>query len=182
MATETTQKGKGGATVTVTADREWAISGVFNAPRERVFKAWTDPTRKSQWWGPKGFSNPVCELDVRPGGAYRIVMRSPEGVEYPVRGVYREVVEPERLVMTVDCSEHPAEWQDLVKPGRSKGENNPAGEILATVTFEDLRGRTRLTILKRFESAAIRDSMLKMGMSEGWGQSLDRLADHLAGI
>jgi uncharacterized protein YndB with AHSA1/START domain len=129
----------------------------------------------AQWWGPQAFTNPVCEMDVRPGGAYRITMRSPEGVNYPVKGAFREVVEPERLVMTLDCSEHPAEWHDLVDPNRKKGEGNPAGEMLSTVTFEDLDGRTRLTVRTRFKSAAIREAMLGLGMTEGWSQSLDRL-------
>jgi len=145
-----------------------------------VFKAWTKPEHMMRWWGPHSFTNPVCEMDVRPGGAHRIVMRSPEGVEYPLKGVYREVVEPERLVMTIDCSEHPAEWHDLVNPSREEGEGNPAGEMLSTVTFEDLDGKTKLTVRTRFDSVAIRDAMLKMGMTEGWSQSLDRLAEELA--
>lgn len=105
-------------------DREFVISRVFDAPRVLVFTAWTDPEHMAQWWGPHGFTNPVCEMDVRPGGAHRIVMRGPDGVEYPIKGVYLEVVEPERLVMTLDCSEHPAEWHDLVNPSRQKGEGN----------------------------------------------------------
>jgi uncharacterized protein YndB with AHSA1/START domain len=162
-----------------TAEREFVITRVFDAPRELVFQAWTDRTLVTQWWGPHGFTNPVCEMDVRPGGAYRIVMRSGEGVDYPVKGVYREIVEPERLVMTDDCSEHPAEWHDLVNPNRPKG--RPTLEALSTVTFEDLHGKTKLTVRTLFESAAIRDAMLKMGMTEGWGQSLERLASCLAG-
>lgn len=161
-------------------ERDFVISRAFDAPRSLVFKAWTDPERMAQWWGPRGFTNPVCEMDVRPGGAYRIVMRSPEGVEYPIKGVYREVVAPARLVMTLDCSEHPDEWHDLVNPNRRKGEHNPAGEMLSTVAFEELDGETKLTIRTRFESVAIRDAMLKMGMTEGWTESLERLAEHLA--
>ncbi len=162
------------------ADREFVISRVFDAPRVLVFKAWIDPKHMAQWWGPHTFTNPLCEMDVRPGGAYRIVMRSPEGVEYPIKGVYREIVKPERLVMTMDCSEHPDEWHDLVNPNREKGEGNPAGEMLSTVTFEELDGKTKLTVRTRFNSAAIRDAMLKMGMTEGWSQSLDRLTEELA--
>lgn len=88
------------------------IARIIKAPRERVFKAWTDPKQMAQWWGPAVFTTPVCEMDVRPGGLYRIVMRSPDGVDYPLKGVYREVVEPERLVMTMDLSEHPDAWHD----------------------------------------------------------------------
>ncbi len=167
------------------AGRDFMITRIIDAPRALVFRAWTEPRHLARWWGPRGFTNPVCELDVRPGGAYRIVMRAPppEAVEYPLKGVYREVVEPERLVMTMDCSEHPAAWHDLVKSNRQKGEDNPAGEMLTTVTFEEEGGggKTRVTVRTRFESGAVRDAMLKMGMTEGWSQSLERLGSHLAG-
>src|SRR3981081_2563312 len=79
-------------------DREVVITRVFDAPRALVFRAWTDPQHLARWWGPQGFSNPVCETDVRIGGAWRIVMRGPDGAEYPGGGVYREIVVPERLV------------------------------------------------------------------------------------
>jgi len=162
------------------ADREFTITRVFDAPRELVYRAWTEPKQMGHWWGPHNFTNPVCEMDVRPGGAYRIVMRGPDGVDYPIKGVYREVVRPERLVATVDVSEHPAEWQDLVMPNRAKDDPNPAGSILQTVTFEDQKGRTRVTIRMQFESAAIRDAFVKTGMNEGWSESLDRLAGVLS--
>jgi uncharacterized protein YndB with AHSA1/START domain len=161
---------------TQAAEWEFVISRQFDAPRELVFKMWTEPKHMSEWWGPRNFTNPVCEMDVRPGGAYRIVMRGTDGVEYPLQGIYREVVKPERLVMTMDCSEHPDEWHDLVKPNREKGDRNPAGEMLATVTFEELAGKTKVTIRMRLVSAAIRDALVRMGMSEGWSESLDRLA------
>ena len=180
MSTATVQRRRIDAAGTMTPEREFVIFRIFDAPREAVFKAWTDPKCLALWWGPKGFTNPICELDVRPGGVYRIVMRSIEGVDYPVKGVYREVIKPERLVMTIDCSEHPAEWHDLVKPDRARGEDNPAGEMLGTVIFEDIGGRTKLTVRTHFQSTAIRDAMLKLGMSEGWSQSFDRLADYLA--
>ncbi len=160
--------------------RDFVISRLLEAPRALVFQAWTDPNRLAQWWGPRNFTNPVCRLDVRPGGAHRVVMRSPEGVDYPLKGVYREVVQPERLVMTLDCSEHPAEWHDLVKPHRAPGEDNPAGEMIETVTFDDVGGKTRLTVRIRCRSAAIRDALLNMGMTEGWSETLERLAEHLA--
>jgi len=171
---------KRNSSITEPAEREFVITRIINAPRALVFEAWTDPKYMAEWWGPHTFTNPVCEMDVWPGGAYRIVMRGPDGVEYPVKGVYREVVEPEWLVMTQDCSEHPAEWHDLVNPNRRKEEDNPAGEMLSTVTFEEHDGKTKLAIRTRFDSAAIRDAMLKMGMTEGWSQSLERLEAHLA--
>ena len=162
------------------ADSNFVISRVLKAPRQRVFKAWTDPKLLAQWWGPHTFINPVCQAEARAGGPYRIVMRSPEGVDYPLKGVFREVAEPERLVLTMDCSEHPAGWQALVNPDRKQEENNPAGEMLATIRFEASGANTRLTIRIRFESATICDAMLRMGMSEGWSESLERLRDLVA--
>jgi uncharacterized protein YndB with AHSA1/START domain len=158
-----------------TSDREFVISRVFDAPRELVWKAWTEPARMARWWGPHHFTNPVCELDVRPGGAFRIVMRAPDGAEFPFKGVYREVAPPERLVYTGDMSDVSDEWHDTVNPNRDRSAGRPAMESLTTVTFEDLAGKTRLTVRTLFATAAVRDAMLKMQMAEGWGQSLERL-------
>jgi uncharacterized protein YndB with AHSA1/START domain len=119
-------------------------------------------------------------MDLRPGGAYRIVMRSPEGEDYPINGEVREVVAPALLVMTLDCAEHPAEWHEAVRAGSGRPGPNPAGTMAQTVRFEDLGGRTRLSISTRFETTALRDAMVKMGMNEGWSQSLDRLAQAVA--
>src|SRR5579862_8822249 len=89
-----------------TADRELVITRVFDSPRDAVFQAWTEPERLRRWWGPKGFTNPVCEVDVRPGGAIRIHMRAPADApapargDHPMTGVFHEVVVPERLVFT----------------------------------------------------------------------------------
>src|SRR3989454_11307482 len=82
------------------ADRELVFTRVLSAPRSRVFTAWTDPKHVAPWWGPHGVTNPVCELDVRPGGAIRSHMRGPDGTGYPMTGGYQEIVEPERLVLT----------------------------------------------------------------------------------
>jgi len=131
---------------------EFVITRVFDAQRDIVYAAWTEPRHMAHWWGPREFTTPACEMDVRPGGAYRVVMRGADGVEYPITGIYREVVKSERLVMTMDCSGHPAAWHDL-------------------------NGKTRLTVHVRFGSIAIRDAMLKMGMHAGWSQSLERLAE-----
>jgi len=163
-------------------EREFVITRVFDAPRALVFKAWTDPKHMAQWWGPHTFTNPVCEMDVRPGGAYRIVMRGPDGDLHPARGVYREVVEPDRLVMTINHSELSDEWHDLVNPNRDKAAGKPPLEVLATVTFEDQGDKTKLTIRLRFDSAAVRDALLKLGMAQGWSQSLERLAELLTKV
>lgn len=163
-------------------DNEFILSRMLDAPAEQVFKVWTEPKHLSQWWGPRNFTNPVCEIDLRVGGSHRIVMRSEDGTDYPIKGVFKEIVAPERLVMTMDCSEHPQAWHDMVNPNRAKGDNNPAGEMLQTVTFEDIGDQTLLTIRTRFESAAIRDAMVKMGMNDGWTESLERLEAYLATI
>ncbi len=168
---------------TKSSEWEFVITRVFDAPREIVWKAWTESERLAQWWGPHGFTNPVCEVDLRPGGAYRIVMRSPEGVGYPLKGVYLEIVESERLVMTIDADEHPVEWHDLLNKYRlqSKGGKSEHGlKLVLTVTFEEHKGKTKLTILNRFASAADRDAWLKMGATEGWSQSLERLEELIA--
>lgn len=157
---------------------EFVLACVFDAPRERVFKAWTDPKHFAQWWGPRGFTNPECEIDLRPGGAYRVVMRSPGGVDYPLKGVYLEILVPERLVMTMDASEHPAEFHELFN--KSRGRNGPPMQLVMTVTFEQDKGKTRLAISQRFESAADRDANVKLGAPEGWGGSLDKLNALLA--
>jgi uncharacterized protein YndB with AHSA1/START domain len=119
-------------------------------------------------------------MDVRPGGAYRIVMRSPEGGDYPIKGVFQEIVPPARLVMTMDCSEHPPAWHSMIKPDRRPDELNPAGIMLFTITFDELKDKTRVTVRAKLASPEIRDSMVKLGMNEGWSQSLDRLRTLLA--
>ncbi|HYQ39682.1 MAG TPA: SRPBCC domain-containing protein [Pseudomonas sp.] len=163
-----------------TREREFVIGRRFAVPRERLFQAWTEPAQLAQWWGPHGFSSPCCELDVRPGGRYRIVMRGPDGSEYVVSGVYREVQAPRRLVLTDDCSGHPQDWSGRLDPRPENGA--PASlDALSTVTFDLVGGGTLLGIRTLFASVAIRDAMLKLGMAEGWGESLERLERHLAG-
>jgi uncharacterized protein YndB with AHSA1/START domain len=161
--------------IETTAEREFVISRVFAAPREALWQAWTEPQRLAQWCGPRTFTNFACEADLQLGGEYRIVMRSPEGVDYPLRGVYLQIVAPERLVMTVDCSKHPVAWHDLVNPDRNKSKK-PTLDAIQTATFGKLDGKTKLTVRVCFESAAIRDALLRIGMEEGWSQSMDRLA------
>ena len=146
-------------------EREVVITRVFDAPRELVFKAWTDPKIMKEWYGPKMFTNSVCELDVRVGGAWHIVMRGPDGVEYPGRGVYREIVKPERLVFTSEATD-------------KDGKVILAG--LATVTFAEEGGKTKLTL--RVRATAMVDYAVAFlgGMEAGWSQSLDGLAEELA--
>ncbi len=131
-----------------------------------MFKAWTDPKHVAQWWGPNGFTNPVCELDVRPGGAIRIDMRGPDGVIYPMKGVFHEIVEPERLVFTSSALED------------EKG--NPQLAVLTTVTFAEHNGKTKLTLQAVVVKSGPAAAGALAGMEQGWRESLGRLAAHLA--
>ncbi len=154
----------------------FVISRTFDAPRELVFSAWTDPAQLMHWWGPEGFNVPLCEIDARPGGAFRIVMNAPDGNDYPLKGFYREVVEPERLVYSENWEEHPKEWHELL---RKFGADKTDLGALDVVTFDEREGKTLLTIRTLFPFAEVRDAMLKIGVNESWSQSLDRLADSL---
>jgi uncharacterized protein YndB with AHSA1/START domain len=157
------------------ADDEFLISRALEAAPAGVFRAWTEPSLMAGWWGPHTFTNPICEIDLRPGGAWRIVMRGPEGEEYPIKGIYRDIAIGERLVFTMDCSEHPAGWHEAVTAHGGRPSANAAGEMVSLVTFDPAGSGTSLTIRTRFETPAIREAMLAMGMTGGWSQSLDGL-------
>lgn len=144
---------------------ELVIARVFDAPRSLVFKAWVDPKHLAQWWGPHGFTNPVCELDVRPGGAIRIHMRGPDGTVYPMTGVYQKIVEPERLVFTSAALDE-------------KG--SPLFEVLNKVTFAKQGGKTTLTTKARVVKSTAAAAPYLKGMEAGWTQSLERLAAFVA--
>jgi uncharacterized protein YndB with AHSA1/START domain len=146
-------------------ERKLVITRVFDAPRALVFEAWTDPKHVAEWWGPKVFTNPVCEMDVRQGGALRIVMRAPDGVEYPMTGVFREVVELERLVFTFIA------WDQ---------EGNRLLEGITAVTFADDGGRTKLTLETGAVAVADRAVPMLAGMEAGWTQSLESLTEQVA--
>ena len=146
------------------ANRELVITRTFDAPREIVFKMWTDPNHMAQWWGPHGFTNPVCELDVRPGGAIRIDMRGPEGTVYPMTGTFREIVRPERLVFTAEA---------LDQMGTA------VLEVLNTVIFEEKNGKTMLTLQARVTKVTGEGVSYLEGMEAGWTQSLERLASQV---
>jgi uncharacterized protein YndB with AHSA1/START domain len=147
------------------AERELTITRVFDAPRELVFKAWTDAKHLAQWWGPKGFTNPVCEMDARVGGVLRIHMRGLDGTVYPMKGQIRELVAPERLVFTniaVDAA------------GRHLLEG------LTTVTFADEGGKTKVTVQTKAVAVVEEAAAYLQGMEAGWTQSIDRLQAFLA--
>lgn len=149
-------------TFEVVSDLEVVMSRVFEAPRELVFEACTQPRHMAQWWGPRQYTLPVCEMDARPGGTYRFVQRAPDGSEHPFRGEFREVVQPSRIVMT-----------QIYEPYADH-------ELLVTITFEDLGdGRTRLIDHMRFDTIESRDATLAAGMESGARESYDRLAELL---
>ena len=150
----------GSAGVHAGAERVLRLARTFQAPREVVFRAFTERERLIEWWGPKGFTVPECELDVRPGGAWRTVMRSSEGGEHVVGGVYREVRAPERLAFT---------W--AWETGGRRGH-----ESLVTLEFHDRGGTTELVLTHElFETEDARDRH-----RQGWTSSLDCLREHLA--
>ncbi len=143
------------------SDRELVVARVFDAPRRLVFRAWTDPELAAHWWGPKGFTSVSCEMDVRPGGKWRRSMRSPDGSLRCARGVYREIVAPERLVFTYA-------WEDA--------DGRPGHETLVSVVFVEHGGRTELTLRQAvFETVTARDAH-----RGGWTSCLERFAEYLA--
>jgi uncharacterized protein YndB with AHSA1/START domain len=152
------------------SDREIVITRVFNAPRQLVFEAWTDPKHIAQWWGPKGFTTTVSEMDFRPGGTWRYVMRGPDGTEYPGKGVFREIVPFERIVTGDEFDEG---CEKVVNTELPKG-------MVVTVVFEDLTDKTKLTIRIMHESVEERQKHEKMGVIAGWNSSLDCLDEYLA--
>ncbi len=145
-------------------ERELVLTRVLDAPRELVFRMWTDPRHVAKWWGPMGFTNPVCEMDVRPGGELRIVMRAPDGTDYPMIGTYREIVAPERLVFTNSAID---------------AQGNPLLDGVTVVTFTERGGKTELTV--QTHAIALVPLAVRMleGMDAGWRQTLDRLEGHV---
>lgn len=141
------------------------ITRIFNAPRELVWEAWTNPKRLAEWWGPRGFTNPVCEVNLQVGGGLRIHMRAPNGTIFPMRGVFQEIVKPEKLVFTNIAVDN---------------EDRPVLDGVTTVTFADLGGKTELT-LKTWAVAMVDYAAAYLqGMEAGWTMSIDKLAEVLS--
>lgn len=149
-----------------TADREIIITRVFDAPRELVWEAWTDPRQVVQWWGPKGFTTTIEQMEVKPGGTWKHIMHGPDGTDYPNKSVFKEVVKPERITYS--------------HGGGRKGA--PGATFEATWTFEVVEeNKTRLTIHMIFPTAEGRDTVVReYGAIEGGKQTLGRLAEKLA--
>jgi uncharacterized protein YndB with AHSA1/START domain len=149
-------------------ERTLVVTRFFDAPRELVFKAWTDKEQLAQWFPPKEFTAPVIEVDPRPGGVFRVVMKGPEGepwsgAEFPGEGVFTEVVPNERLAFTF------------------AGEgDNPPPPILMTVVFEDEGDKTKVTVHQTAKTVADYEALIKTGAEEGLGQSFEKLDELLA--
>jgi uncharacterized protein YndB with AHSA1/START domain len=148
----------------VSFEREMSIERVINAPRKLVFDAWTDPEHLKNWWGPRGFTNPVCNVDATPGGTMHIHMQAPDGVVYPMDGEFHEIVEPKKLVFTTAA---------LDKNGKR------LFEVLNTVTFSEVNGITRLHLHAAVTGITEEGKPYIDGMNEGWNQSIDRLNEYV---
>jgi uncharacterized protein YndB with AHSA1/START domain len=146
---------------TPNSDRDLVLTRMIKAPREKVFKAWTDAELLKQWFAPLPYTTPHAELDVRVGGANLIVMRGPDGNEFPNRGVYLEIIENEKIVVTDAFTKA---WEPSEKPF-----------MTVILTFEDVGGQTKYTALARHWSVADREAHEKMGFHEGWGICADQL-------
>lgn len=145
-----------------TADREMVLTRLVDAPRELVWKAFTEPEHVAQWWGPDGFRNTIHEMDVRPGGVWRFIMHGPDGVDYLNHVEYIEVLEPERLVYV----------------NREDVEGAPE-HFTATVTFEERGGKTQVTLRAVFPTDEEYRKAVDHGAIEGGQQTLGRLAEYL---
>ena len=148
--------------VATISDRELVLTRIINAPREKVFKAWTDPKLLKQWFAPSPYTVPVAETDVRPGGSNLVVMRGPDGTESASRGVYLEVVKNERLVFTDAYSKA---WEPSDKPF-----------MTVVLSFEEEGGNTKYTARVLHWTVADREAHERMGFHQSWGQSTDQLA------
>ena len=158
------KKSSTGATASKSEERALVMTRTFEAPRALVFEAWTERQHLERWQGaPQGFTVTTEQVDIRPGGAFRICMRSPEGVDHWLQGVYREVVAPERLVFTHS-------WLDA--------ERKPGIETLVTITFAERGGKTELTL----RQSGFKSEESRAGHEGGWASTFDRLAEYLDGV
>jgi uncharacterized protein YndB with AHSA1/START domain len=151
-----------------TTDRDLVLTRIIDAPREKVFKAWTDPELLKQWFAPLPYTVAFAETDVRPGGSSRIDMRGPDGQEIPGKGVYLEIVKNERLVFT---DAYTKAWEPSEKPF-----------MTVILTFENEGGKTKYTARVCHWTVADREAHEKMGFHQGWGQCTDQLAALVARI
>lgn len=154
-------KNTGTLKVTTPSDREIVLTRVFDAPRHLVFDAFSKPELLKRWFGPRGWSLVVCEVDLRVGGGFRFVLRGPDGKEMGMRGVYREIVPPERSVHMESFDDYP-------------------GESQVTAVFVEEGGKTTMAATVLYPSREVRDAVIQSGMEHGAAESYDRLAELLA--
>lgn len=154
-------KNTGTLKVTLPTEREVVMTRVFDAPRRLVFDAMTKPELFKRWFGPRGWSLVVCEMDLKVGGAWRWVLRGPDGKDMGMRGVYKEIVPPERIVSTESFDDWP-------------------GESINTLVLTEQDGKTTFTITVLYASQEIRDAVVKSGMEHGAAECYDKLAEMLA--
>ncbi len=154
-------KNTGTLKVSLPTEREVVMTRVFDAPRRLVFDALTKPELLKRWFGPRGWSLVVCEADLKVGGAWRWVLRGPDGRDMGMRGVYQEITPPEWLVSTESFDDYP-------------------GESLNTLILSEEDGKTTFTITGRYASQEIRDAVIKSGMEHGAAECYDKLAEMLA--
>lgn len=163
---------KHGSPAKMDVGEELVITRVFDAHREAVWKAWTDPERFMRWWGPKEFTSPACTIDLRAGGKYLACMRSPEGRDYWSTGVYREIVPKEKIVYTDNF----ADAKGNVVPASHYGmPGDWPSELLVSVTFEEEDGKTIMTL----RHDGLPPEMIS-DCKAGWSGSFEKLADSLA--
>jgi uncharacterized protein YndB with AHSA1/START domain len=144
---------------------ELTITEILNAPRSLTWRSWTDARHVAEWWGPAGFTNPVCEWDARPGGLIRIDMQAPDGSVVPMRGIFHDVREPE--------------WLDFTTTSFADGEGPDQLQVRHNVTFDEQDGKTILTLQSRVVETISATTPFLAGMEDVWNQSLDRLAELL---
>ena len=154
-------KNTGTLHVTMPTDREIVMTRVFDAPRHLIWDAFTKPELLKRWFGPRGWSLVVCEVDLKVGGGFRFVLRGPDGVEMGMRGVYREIVPPERSVHIESFDDYP-------------------GESQVTAVWVEKGGQTTLTATVLYPSREVRDAVIQSGMEHGAAESYDKLAELLA--
>ncbi|MCW7507217.1 SRPBCC family protein [Leptospira levettii] len=153
------------------------LERTFRAPLKLVWEVWTNPLHIEKWWGPKGFTNPIVDFNFQVGGSYRIVMRSPEGIDYPVKGKFLEITPYQSFVMSDLVDEHPDEWvKEVQKIAGVSGDRSMLNSKLR-VLFEENDGITKVILITEFMSNQIRDGFANSGMKEGWSQSFEKLEE-----
>lgn len=163
-------------------DKEFVITRLFNAPKDLVFKVWTDPEHIKNWWPLKPFTASRIEIDFREGGEYLYVMRSQEGQDFPpYQGKFIEIIENEKIVYSIDAFKQGDRWKTLIGHKVGPDVDFSTLQSFVTINFEDAGdGNTRLTFTQRFVNNAVRDAVAESGAVEGWTSIMQVFAEELA--